>query len=496
MGDPNVSKFLPMKVYTLEDPKIPIPGFVELAQDEHNRMRIRESPGLRILGRKCFVQVTEHFRAIRKKYIKSCRGEKAVRIRHVILVGHSGIGKSLSFSQEYQVQAFKKREKVAFYSVHEARVYLYAPQEEGGYICQQVNILDETFWASETWLHFDDVDAHLIIDPRRGKGPGFYNPAGINAFVVYLTSPNLELKKFYNTIGDVNSEEVCVNRCHVEEMRVVADVLSLDFKEMERRMERTAGQLRPVVSEPRYKKFEERQEDAWRYIGDLRVSGKIFALEAVLEEGDGEAELFSEKKVVVPQSAWVLSKLYENHQQNVITDLKGLEAEKWFFMELYQGCELKGRPLPKNVARGLGLQERKHKFSPKNKLITYSSGIKPNQEKFKKDVLESKNRDAFFICPKGFPAIDGASDKRKLFQATIAGSKIVKKATITLLRHFGASKECKADMYFVVPHRIYETFSISFQGGVDGEVGKAALDMANFWVVGIDVVKSIKRHWD
>jgi len=508
MGDPKVSKFLPMKVYTLEDPEVPIPGFIELAREEHKRMLSRNSPGFRILRRQCFAQVTKHFRAIREEYIEIYRGRAhADPIRHVILVGHSGIGKSLSFSQEYQVQAFIKREKVAFYSVPEGRVYLYIPQIEGSYICQRVDVSGDTFWASKTWRDFDGIDAHLIIDPRRGKGPGFYKPVEVIAFVVYLTSPNAELKTFQETIGDVNSKEVCVKRFDVEEMKVVAKALSLDFKEIERRMERTAGQLRPVVSEARYKKFEERQEDAWRrtskenpaemiHIGDLRVSSKIFALEAVLEEGDGEAELFSEKKVVVPQSAWVLSKLYENHHQSVITDLKGLEAEKWFFMELHEGCELKGRPLPKNVAKGMGLQERKHTFSKKNKMITYSSGTKANQEKFKKDVSESKNGDAFFICPKGFPAIDGASDKRKLFQATIAGSKTVKKATITLLRHFGASKECKADVYYVVPHRFYETFSISFQGGVDGAVGKAALDMANFWVVGIDVVKSIKRHWD
>jgi len=324
MGDPKVSKFLPMKVYTLEDPEIPIPGFIKLAQDEHNRMQLRNSPGFRILGRKCFVLVTKHFRAIREEYIESCCGRgNAVRIQHVILVGHSGIGKSLSFSQEYQVQAFMKREKVAFYSVHEARVYLYAPQKEGRYVCQQVNISDKTFWTSKIWSDFDDVNAHLIIDPRRGNGPGFYNPVEINAFVVYLTSPNSELKTFQETIGDVESKEVCVNRCDVEEMKVVAKALSLDFKEMERRMERTAGQLRPIVSETRYKKFEERQEYAWRrtskahpaemiHIGDLRVSSKIFALEAVLEEGDGEAELFSEKKVVVPQSAWVLSKMYDH----------------------------------------------------------------------------------------------------------------------------------------------------------------------------------------
>jgi len=68
-----------------------------------------------------------------------------------------------------------------------------------------------------------------------------------------------------------------------------------------------------------------------------------------------------------------------DHQQNVITDLKGLEAEKWFFMELHEGCELKGRPLPKNVARGVGFQERKHTFSQKNEMITYSSGTTANQ---------------------------------------------------------------------------------------------------------------------
>mmetsp|Transcript_1550 Transcript_1550/g.2982 ORF Transcript_1550/g.2982 Transcript_1550/m.2982 type:complete len:285 (+) Transcript_1550:49-903(+) len=122
MGDPKVSKFLPMKVYTLEDPEVPIPGFIELVREEHKRMLSRNSPGFRILRRQCFAQVTKHFRAIREEYIEIYRGRAhADPIRHVILVGHSGIGKSCAFSQEYQVQAFMKREKVAFYYVHEDR---------------------------------------------------------------------------------------------------------------------------------------------------------------------------------------------------------------------------------------------------------------------------------------------------------------------------------------------------------------------------------------
>jgi len=77
--------------------------------------------------------------------------------------------------------------------------------------------------------------------------------------------------------------------------------------------------------------------------------------------------------------------------------LKGLEAEKWFFMELYQGCELECRPLPKSVVKSQGHLEGKHTFTKKRTLITYSSGDKVNQEKIE-DILDSKHGDAFFIC--------------------------------------------------------------------------------------------------
>jgi len=100
-----------------------------------------------------------------------------------------------------------------------------------------------------------------------------------------------------------------VNRWHLEEIRVVAAALSLEFKVIEHRLKRTGGQLRPIVSKTRYRKFEERQDDAWKRMStedyemihiDLKVSNEIFALEAVLEETDdpGDAMLFSEKKIL------------------------------------------------------------------------------------------------------------------------------------------------------------------------------------------------------
>jgi len=505
-----VSRFLPMKVYTIENDAVRIPGFEHIAKHEHVIMKKRGTSGFKVLGRKSFVQVVRHFRKLREDFIETFTKIPQPGLnqsQYAILVGHSGIGKSLAFSQEYQVQAFKKKENLAFYSVPEGMVYLYY-HKDGGYICQKANVTSEIFWTSKTWQDFDGVNAHLVIDPRRGKGPGAFQHYMVKAFVVYLTSPNSELKKFEDEIRDLPYEETCVNRCDIEEIRVVAEVLSLDFKKLARRMERTGGQLRPLVAEHRYEKFKREQDDAWKkiatsnaemiHIGHQKVSSKIFALEALLKEGKSpdETVLFSTEKIIVPQSAWVISKIYEKHHQRVVTEMKGLEAEKWFFMELCRGCKLECRPLPKNIAKSKGLKGKKHTFEPKSQLKTYLSGGGNNNDQFREDVKKSESKDAFFVCPKGFPAIDGASSRRELFQATIAGDKRVKQATIDLLKEFGATKDNKADLYFIVPSMGCENFSISFQGGVNGRVGKVALEIANFWVAGIDVIESITKHWD
>mmetsp|Transcript_30815 Transcript_30815/g.49570 ORF Transcript_30815/g.49570 Transcript_30815/m.49570 type:complete len:195 (+) Transcript_30815:385-969(+) len=156
-ADAKISKFLPMMLLTVCT--VFIPGFTEIMKEEAKRMKDKKIEGILIFGRRCFLQVLKEFRRLREEYIIN----RAI-LRICILAGQSGIGKSLAFSQIYMREAFIKGEKVAFYSVQEATIYLFR-MEGGKYTCQQAEVNDQGFWKTKAWKTFDDKSAHLIIDP-------------------------------------------------------------------------------------------------------------------------------------------------------------------------------------------------------------------------------------------------------------------------------------------------------------------------------------------
>eukprot|EP00470_Lotharella_oceanica_P005726 CAMPEP_0170168848 /NCGR_PEP_ID=MMETSP0040_2-20121228/1805_1 /TAXON_ID=641309 /ORGANISM="Lotharella oceanica, Strain CCMP622" /LENGTH=238 /DNA_ID=CAMNT_0010407261 /DNA_START=191 /DNA_END=905 /DNA_ORIENTATION=- len=130
-GDAKISPFLPMVLLTVCT--LFIPGFTAIAKEEAKRMKDKGIEGILIFGRRCFLQVLKEFRRLRKEYINGAI------LRFCILAGQSGIGKSLAFSQIYMREAFIQGEKVAFYSVREATIYLFR-MEGGKYTCQQAEV--------------------------------------------------------------------------------------------------------------------------------------------------------------------------------------------------------------------------------------------------------------------------------------------------------------------------------------------------------------------
>mmetsp|Transcript_14663 Transcript_14663/g.20520 ORF Transcript_14663/g.20520 Transcript_14663/m.20520 type:complete len:122 (+) Transcript_14663:156-521(+) len=92
------------------------------------------------------------------------------------------------------------------------------------------------------------------------------------------------------------------------------------------------------------------------------------------------------------------------------------------------------------------------------------------------------------ICPTNYPAIDGATNCRTLYQVTISSRKFVDQAYVDELKCFGAKEGEKAAVFFLVPKSISEHFGISFARGLK----TVALKLAKFWVVGVDVVGMIK----
>jgi len=91
------------------------------------------------------------------------------------------------------------------------------------------------------------------------------------------------------------------------------------------------------------------------------------------------------------------------------------------------------------------------------------------------------------VCPTNYPAIDGATNCRTLYQVTISSKKSVGQAYVNELQFFGASEAKKARVFFLVPDSIAGSFSISFAG----DLKEAALDLAEFWVVGINLIEMI-----
>eukprot|EP00466_Bigelowiella_natans_P015563 jgi/Bigna1/67545/fgenesh1_pg.4_\ len=414
-GDAKISKFLPMVLLTV-------------CTDEAKSMKDKRIKGILVFGRRCFIQVVKEFRRIRKEYIDGAT------LRFCILAGQSGIGKSLAFSQIYMREAFIQGEKVAFYSVREATIYLFRT-EGGKYTCQQAEVNDQGFWKTKAWKTFDDRSAHLIIDPAPSQGHKYFQVHLVEAFVVYLTSPNSELRSFENVIRGVRRRRLFVPTLAIEESK--AGIKRTDYI----------------------------------HFGDLKLSSRIFSVQPSTTEE---------------------TLLYKKNLKN----FTGLDGEKWFFAKIYKGCKLLARRLPKKLAdaekrKGNGDWEDKiHEFPAHSTLKTFSNGVKGQIDKCRahiKKIAEDQKAE-LVVCPTNYPAIDGATNCRTLYQVTISSKKSVGKAYVDELISFGASKAEKARVFFLVPEKIVESFSISFAKDSKDD----ALKLAEFWVVGINLIEMIE----
>eukprot|EP00466_Bigelowiella_natans_P001090 jgi/Bigna1/75100/fgenesh1_pg.32_\ len=344
VGDVKISKFLPMVLLTVST--VFIPGFTVIAKKEAKRMKDKKIEGILIFGRRCFLQVLKEFRRLRKEYINGAI------LRICILAGQSGIGKSLAFSQIYMREAFIKGEKVAFYSVQEATIYLFWI-EDGKYKCQEAEVNDQGFWKTKAWKTFDDKSAHLIIDPAPRRGHKYFKVHLVEAFVVYLTSPNSEMCNFEQEIRGVTWKRFFVPTFAIEESKVIAIELKENPSVFLERMKRTGGQLREFIREDKYELFKGYQDNAWAgiaaehiHFGDLKVSSRIFSVQPSTTD---ETLLYSEKYAIVPQSEWIKSNIFQLYAEKNLENFTGLDGEKWFFAKIYKGCKLPARRLPKHL---------------------------------------------------------------------------------------------------------------------------------------------------
>mmetsp|Transcript_12008 Transcript_12008/g.24121 ORF Transcript_12008/g.24121 Transcript_12008/m.24121 type:complete len:94 (+) Transcript_12008:1767-2048(+) len=79
-------------------------------------------------------------------------------------------------------------------------------------------------------------------------------------------------------------------------------------------------------------------------------------------------------------------------------------------------------------------------------------------------------------------------EQQTVGHCVISSKKSVGKAYVDELNFFGASKSKKARVFFLVPQSIAKYFSISFAK----DFKKIALELAEFWVVGIDLIEMIE----
>jgi len=491
-GDAKISKFLPMVLLTVCTSFIP--GFTKFVEQEARSMMDKGIKGIVTFGRKCFVQVVGYFRKLREEYIGGAI------IQFCTLAGQSGIGKSLAFSQIYMREAFVSRERVAFYSVPEGAIYLFW-MEDGKYKCQQAKVRSSDFWESRAWKSFDDKSVHLIIDPQPTRGPGHLMAHLVKAFVVYLSSPNKELEAFQIRVRDLRPKTIFVPTLAIEESKVIATELKESQSVFLERFQRTGGKLRDFIWKDRYEHFKACQDNAWAgvqtgeyvHLGDLKVSSRIYSVQPSPTD---ETLLYSEKYVIVPQSEWVKSKIFQVYAAKHFKNFTGLDGEKWFFAKIYKGCKLLARRLPKNLAdakkkkKNDDRENKMHEFPAHSTLKTFSDGVEGQIDKCRKHIKQvaEDQKAELTVCPTNYPAIDGATNCRTLYQVTISSKKSVGKAYVDELKFFGASKSKKARVFFLVPQSRAEYFSISFAK----DFKKIALELAEFWVVGIDLIKMVE----
>mmetsp|Transcript_1343 Transcript_1343/g.2317 ORF Transcript_1343/g.2317 Transcript_1343/m.2317 type:complete len:413 (+) Transcript_1343:525-1763(+) len=397
-------------------------------------------------------------------------------------------------------EAFIQGEKVAFYSVREDTIYLFR-MEDGKYTCQQAEVNDHGFWKTKAWKTFDGRSAHLIIDPAPSQGHKYFKVHLVEAFVVYLTSPNSELSNFEKEIRDLTWKRFFVPTLAIEESKVIATELKESQSVFLERFQRTGGQLRDFIWKDRYEHFKACQYNAWAgvqtgeyvHLGDLKVSSRIYSVQP---SSTDETLLYSEKYVIVAQREWVKSKIFQVYAAKHFKNFTGLDGEKWFFAKTYKGCKLLARRLPKNLADAKKKKKnddreiKMHEFPAHSTLRTFSDGVERQIDTCRKHIKQvaEDQKAELTVCPTNYPAIDGATNCQTLYQVTISSKKSVGKAYVDELKFFGASKSKKARVFFLVPQKRAEYFSISFAK----DFKKIALELAEFWVVGIDLIKMVE----
>uniref|UniRef100_A0A7S4DTA2 Uncharacterized protein n=1 Tax=Lotharella globosa TaxID=91324 RepID=A0A7S4DTA2_9EUKA len=102
----------------------------------------------------------------------------------------------------------------------------------------------------------------------------------------------------------------------------------------------------------------------------------------------------------------------------------------------------------------------------------------------KKMQLRTRHRN-LIVCPPEYPAIDGATNCRTLYQVTIRSNKSIDEACGKEFMHFGATEANKTRVVFLVPSSTSPHFRISFKTGCK----KVSLELAEFWVVGINAAQ-------
>jgi len=500
VGDIEDCKHLPMTILNL-NLDVNIPGFERLSSQEMVRMQKKRIKFLKIFGRKSYYQVVKHFRQLRDAYAS---GEEPGS--NAILVGQSGIGKSFAFSQVYQRKAFKEKERVAFYSVADRKIYLYSVSD-GEYTCRMATVGSFEFWESDIWRTFDSRSTHLIIDPGQNEGHGYYLPRDVLAFVLYLSSPNKQLSDFSTgTLRDLPQFTVYVPRLSIDEMRCVGRTIGLGEKEIEKRFVHTGGELRPCLKT--YDTFLQKQNDDWNRvressstitIGSLTAPSKIFAIEPQLSDC---SELYGTNFIILPHSTWILNEMLQRSYKKVCRQFTGMQAEKWFLAELTKNCTLEATRLPKlseseAKLRGWKTKE-KMKFGHKS-VKSWQEGTTTDLDECR-NLISSRGRDdmtELIVCPPNFPAFDGASNNRLLYQVTLSESKEINQNYLDEIKLMNATSADKVRVVFVVPKRTLGKFSIYFKGGRNNAdaVKTPILELAEFWVVGIDIMGILVRAY-
>mmetsp|Transcript_32814 Transcript_32814/g.79861 ORF Transcript_32814/g.79861 Transcript_32814/m.79861 type:complete len:290 (+) Transcript_32814:1148-2017(+) len=283
---------------------------------------------------------------------------------------------------------------------------------------------------------------------------------------------------------------------------VIATELKEDKDAVLKRLDRTGGQIRHLIRDNGYTRFISDQYYAWAGIQPreliqlfgMTVSSCVYVVQP---SPTNETLLYSEKYVIVPQSEWIKSQVFQVHMKHISRNFSGLDSEKWFFALIFKGCKLHARRLPKRMAldeqggTNDEWEEKEHVFPAHKTLKTFSDGVKDQingcREYIKKTAGDHESE--LTVCPTDYPAIDGATNCQTLYQVTISSKKSVGKKYVEELKHFGASEAKKAQVFFLVPKRIHEYFSISFAR----EFKTTALKLAEFWVVGIDVMQLVEE---